>query len=320
MRLAVFGSPAFAIPTLHRLLEKHEVVLVVTQPDKPVGRGMKLTSPPLAEEAKRLGLRLEQPAKLKNNQAFHDLVKASNLDVAVTAAYGKMLPQRLLDTPHHGFLNVHASLLPNYRGAAPIQWALMKGDKETGISIMQTDIGLDSGAVRHVKRYVIQDHDHAITLFEKLAVLGAEAIDEALDLLEQNQLPSHPQNHAEATLAPLLSKEDGRIRWEDSGVLIFNRYRGVLAWPGSWTMFRQDVLKVIEMEQASQQGSPGRILELNKAGVIVGAFKGSVLLKTVQLPNKPKMSAIDWANGYQVKVGEVLGVSQSRAPYLHLHP
>ena len=184
MRLALFGSPTFAIPTLHVLSKKHEVLLVVTQPDKPVGRGMKLSSPPLAEEAKRLGLRLEQPTKLKNNSDFHELVKSLNLDVAITAAYGKLLPQSLLDIPTHGFLNVHGSLLPKYRGAAPIQWALINGETETGISIMQTELGLDSGPIRHVKRYEIQEKDNAITLFENLAHLGAEAIDEALELLK----------------------------------------------------------------------------------------------------------------------------------------
>ncbi len=307
MRLALFGSPTFAIPTLHVLGKKHEVLLVVTQPDKPVGRGMKLSSPPLAEEAKRLGLRLEQPTKLKNNSDFLNLVKSLNLDVAITAAYGKLLPQSLLDIPTHGFLNVHGSLLPKYRGAAPIQWALINGETETGISIMQTELGLDSGPVRHVKCYEIQEKDNAITLFEKLAYLGAEAIQEALALLENNQLPSQTQNDTEATLAPLLTKDDGRIRWEDSSHAIFNRYRGVLAWPGSWTAFRNDTLKIIELEKSSRNRSLGKILEISRDGVLVAAFEGSILLKIVQPANKPKMPAFDWANGYQVKIGESLG-------------
>lgn len=305
MRIALFGSPAFAIPTLHTLCKKHEVLLVVTQPDKPVGRGMKLTSPPLAEEAKRLGLRLEQPAKLKNNLEFHDLVKSLNLDVAVTAAYGKLLPQSLLDIPTHGFLNIHGSLLPKYRGAAPIQWALINGETETGISIMQTELGLDSGPVRHVKRYLIQENDNAIALFETLAHLGAEAITEALELLGKNQLPNQAQNDAEATLAPLLTKDDGRIRWEDSSNSIFNRYRGVIAWPGSWTTFRNDNLKILELEKVNRNGSAGKILDISKEGVLVAAAEGSILLKVVQPPNKPKVPAFDWANGYQVKTGEL---------------
>lgn len=307
MRVALFGSPAFAIPVLHTLLEKHEMLLVVTQPDKPVGRGMNLSSPPLAEEAKRLGLRLEQPAKLKNNLDFHELVKDLNLDVAITAAYGKLLPQSLLDIPTHGFLNVHGSLLPKYRGAAPIQWALINGESETGVTIMQTEQGLDSGPIRHVKHLSIDASDNALTLFDKLAHLGAEAIQEALELLSQAKLPSQTQTHAEATFAPLLSKDDGRIRWKDSNQAIFNRYRGVLAWPGSWTTFRNDVLKIIELATSNNSsGMPGKILDISREGVLVAAAKGSMLLRTVQPPNKPRMTAFDWANGYQVKAGEHL--------------
>jgi methionyl-tRNA formyltransferase len=305
MRLAVFGSPNFAIPTLSRLKEKHDVVLVVTQPDKPVGRGMKLASPPLAEEAKTLGLRLQQPANLKNNQAFHELIQSLDLEVAVTAAYGKILPQSLLELPKHGFLNVHGSLLPNYRGAAPIQWALINGQQETGISIMQTEAGLDSGPVRYVKTLHIQDYDNTPTLFEKLSVLGATAIEEALELLQNNNLPSTPQNDAEATLAPLLIKEDGKIRWDDSSASISNRFRGVLAWPGSWTTFRNETLKVINLEKGSATGNGGRVLEVSKEGVLVATQDRCILLKTVQPPNKAKMPAYDWANGYQVKVGDV---------------
>jgi methionyl-tRNA formyltransferase len=171
---------------------------------------------------------------------------------------------------------------------------------------MQTEIGLDSGPVRHVKTYKIQARDNAITLFENLAHLGAEAIDEALELLEKNQLPSHAQNDAEATIAPLLTKDDGRIRWEDSSQAIFNRYRGVLAWPASWTMFRQVTLKVIELEKSNRNGSQGKILEISKEGVLVATSEGSILLRVVQPPNKPKISAVDWANGYQVKIGEEL--------------
>ena len=173
MRVALFGSPSFAVPTLQALNERHDLVLVVTQPDKPVGRGMKVSSPPTAQAAKALGFRLEQPPKLRNNKAFHALLKDLELDVAVTAAYGKILPQSLLDIPQHGFLNVHGSLLPKYRGAAPIQWAIINGETETGISIMQTEAGLDTGPVRHVERLAIKDEDTAESLFFKLAELGA---------------------------------------------------------------------------------------------------------------------------------------------------
>jgi methionyl-tRNA formyltransferase len=306
MRLALFGSPSFAIPTLHALREKHEVVLVVTQPDKPAGRGNKLTSPPLAEEAKKLGLRLEQPVKLKNNEAFHTLVRESNLDVAITAAYGKILPQSLLDIPRHGFLNVHGSLLPKYRGAAPIQWALIDGESETGISIMQTEAGLDTGPVRLVKKIPIEESDNALTLFDKLSRLGAEAMTEALGLLERGELPSIPQDDSKATHAAQLEKDDGRIRWQETAKQISDRFRGVIAYPGSWTTIKGNVLKVHDLAIQKTQGEAGKILAISKEGVLVGTGENAILLKTVQPASKPRMPAHDWANGYRIQVGEGL--------------
>jgi methionyl-tRNA formyltransferase len=307
MRLALFGSPSFAIPTLHALREKHEVALVVTQPGKPAGRGNKLTSPPLAEEAKNLGVRLEQPAKLKNNEAFHSLMQELNLDVAITAAYGKILPKSLLDIPKHGFLNVHGSLLPKYRGAAPIQWALINGENETGISIMQTEVGLDTGPVRLVRKLAIEETDNALTLFEKLSRLGAEAMVEALGLLERGELPSVSQDDTQATHAAQLEKNDGRIRWQEGAKQISDRFRGVTAYPGSWTTYKNDTLKVHDLIIQSAKGKVGEILAVSKEGVLVGAGEGSILLKTVQPASKPKMSAHDWANGYRVNTGDELG-------------
>jgi methionyl-tRNA formyltransferase len=285
MRVALFGSPSFAIPTLHALRENHEVALVVTQPDKPAGRG---------------------------NEAFHDLVRALNLDVAITAAYGKILPQSLLDIPKHGFLNVHGSLLPKYRGAAPIQLTLINGESETGISIIQTEAGLDTGPVRLVKKLAIEENDTALTLFEKLSTLGAEAMIEALGLLERGELPSLPQDDTLATHAAMLEKEDGRIRWTDTAAQIFNRFRGVIAYPGSWTNFHSDTLKVHSLGPLPPlprgvggiKGGAGEVLAISKDGVLVGTGEGAVLLGIVQPASKPKMPAYAWANGYRIKIGD----------------
>ncbi len=308
MRVALFGSPAFALPVLDVLHAHHELALVVAQPDKAAGRGLKLTSPPVAARAKELGLRLEQPAKLKKNEAFHALVRDLNLDVAVTAAYGKILPGSLLELPRHGFLNVHASLLPKYRGAAPIQWALINGEKETGVSIMQTDVGLDTGPVRLQKSLTIEPRDDALTLFDKLSSLGAAALVEALSGLEAGTLPCFPQDDNRATLAPLLAKEDGEIRWGDSAVSIHNRFRGVLAWPGTWTTWGGSVLKVHGLEPHSNddgnEGEAGRVLNMSDAGILVGTGTSPVLLKTVQPAGKARMDARAWANGYGVRVGD----------------
>jgi len=307
VRVALFGSPAFAIPTLHALNSAHELKLVVTQPDKPVGRGLKLQAPATAQAASSLGLRLEQPARLKKNEGFRDLIAELELDVAVTAAYGKILPQALLDTPLHGFLNVHGSLLPKYRGAAPVQWALINGETETGISIMQTEAGLDTGAVRHVKRLDIAPEDTAADVFNALSTLGAEAILEALDLLTKKQLPVHPQDDSAATYSPMFTKDDGRIRWDETAEAVYNRYRGVMMWPGSWTLFNNKLLKVHKLEPVSGNGQAGEVLTVDASGVVVAAAEGAVKLFEVQAPNKAKMSAADWANGYAVKPGVQLG-------------
>jgi methionyl-tRNA formyltransferase len=217
------------------------------------------------------------------------------------------LPQSLLDIPKHGFLNVHGSLLPNYRGAAPIQWALINGETETGISIMQTEAGLDTGPVRLVKKLPIAERDNALTLFDKLSHLGAEAMTEALALLERGELPSIPQDDSKATHAAQLEKDDGRIRWQESAKQISDRFRGVIAHPGSWTTIKGDVLKVHDLAVQTTKGQAGKILAISKDGVLVGAGEGSVLLKTVQPASKPKMSAHDWANGYRVHMGDELG-------------
>ena len=307
MRVALFGSPAFALPVLEALSARHEVVLVVAQPDKPAGRGHKLTPPPAAVRAKELGLRLEQPPRLKRNEEFLELVRNLELDVAITAAYGKILPQALLDIPKHGFLNVHGSLLPKYRGAAPIQWAIINGERETGVSIMQTEAGLDTGPVRLVKKLELEDDDTALTVFEKLAVVGADALTEALARLEQGTLPVCPQNDAQATHAPLLTKADGQVRWNEPAERIYNRYRGVMAWPGSYTVLEDKPLKLLALRptqtQQAQPGRPGEMISKSADGLTVACGEGAVLLQTVQPSGKPKMAAQDFANGYGVKAG-----------------
>jgi len=304
MRVALFASPAFALKSLEALNEHHNVVLVVSQEDKPGGRGLKMRSPAIAERAKELGIRLEQPRKLRDNNKFIQLIKELELDVAITAAYGKILPKELLDIPKHGFLNIHASLLPKYRGAAPIQWAILNGDKETGITIMQTDVGLDSGPIRHLKKIEITADDNAITMFDKLADLGAVAIIEALDLLEKRNLLTVAQNDRKASHAPMLKKTDGNIRWGETAEQIYNRYRALIAWPKTQTKINRKNLKVHEMQIVKESGEPGKIIKIDDAGVLVGTAENSILLETVQPSSKPKMSAHSWANGYKIKVGD----------------
>ena len=304
LRLAFFGSPAFALPTLNKLYNQHKLALVVTQPDKPAGRGQKLTSPPVALRAKELNVKLKQPDTLKKDLHFAKFLESLKLDVAITAAYGKILPKHLLNIPKYGFLNIHASLLPKYRGAAPIQWALINGEAETGITIMQTDVGMDTGDIILVEKIPIAPQDNALTLFEKLAELGSEALIKTLEGLEAGQLTFENQDDAKASRAPLLTKEDGRIRWSDSATNIYNRYRGVYAWPSSFTIFKGKTLKIKELLPVIGEGEAGFITNIDVNGVTVAVGEGAILLKMVQPSGKKAMPVGDWVNGYQIEIGQ----------------
>lgn len=306
LRVVLFGSPAFALPTLEALLASHDLLAVVSQPDKPAGRGLRLRSPAAAQAARERGVPVLQPARLRGDDDFVATLEGLGADLAVTAAYGKILPQALLDVPRYGFLNVHASLLPKYRGAAPIQWALIEGERETGVTIMQTEAGLDTGPIRLVRRRPIGRHDTALDLFASLATLGAEALIDALELLARHELPSEAQDHAAATLAPLLTRDDGRIDWTASAERIYNRYRGVIAWPGSWWTADGGPIKVHAMRPRPTGGRGGEVLALSAEGVLVAAGEGSILLQTVQPAGRPRMDARAWARGYGVVGGRLL--------------
>lgn len=310
LRVALFGSPAFAVPTLESLARQHDVLLVVTQPDKPAGRGLTVRSPAAAVRARELGLPLAQPTRLKSNDAFADQLRQLDLDVAVTAAYGRILPATLLEIPSHGFLNVHASLLPKYRGAAPVQWALIRGESETGITIMQTDVGLDTGAIRLQRRVSIDPSDDARTLLSSLAGLGAETLAEALTLLAEGTLPFTPQDDASATLAPPLTTADGEVRWDESAAQVLARHRGVALWPGTAFEFAGERVKVEALREVKPIGventPAGTVKSLTADGVVVTCGSGAVELLTVKPAGKRAMSARAWANGRGVKAGVTL--------------
>ena len=311
LRVVFFGSPDFALPSLEALLQRHEVVMVVAQPDKPAGRGMRVKAPPVAQRARELGRELWQPTKLRGDQAFLTRLAELAPDAGVTAAYGRILPPKLLDIPRHGVLNVHASLLPKYRGAAPIQWALISGEEETGVSIMQTEEGLDTGPVRLQRRTRVAPDEDAASLSRRLSRLGAEALTEALDLLAEGTLPLTPQDDAQATLAPLLKAEDGHVRWSDSARAVHDRFRGVSVWPG--TSFecggeRVKVTSVAPLPDRRTDGSePGTVLEVGPEGLVVATGSGALLLEGVKPAGGREMAARDWANGRGVGRGARLG-------------
>ncbi len=312
-RVAFFGSPEFAVPVLDAVLERFEVVLVVAQPDKPVGRGLKLTPSPLALHAAVLGLPLAQPARLKGNLEFADVLRRSGADVAVTCAYGKILPASLLQVPRHGFLNTHTSLLPQLRGAAPIQWALIRGLPVSGTTIMQTDPGMDTGPVLLQEELPIDPHWTAPELAAALQIQAARLIVQALGSLalgslalgSLDTLTPRPQEGAAATHAPMLGKADGEVRWQDGAQAIYDRYRGVFAWPQTTASFAGKRIKLSTVRPLLGEviGQPGQILEVTPRSVVVACGQGAVELLTVQPESRKPMPAPDWWNGVSATVG-----------------
>lgn len=313
LRVALFGSPAFALPSLDALAERHRLELVVAQPDKRAGRGMRRSSPATVERARALGVPVLQPARLKGNEEVAERLRG--LDVAVTAAYGKILPAALLEVPGHGFLNVHASLLPAYRGAAPVQWALIRGERETGITIMQTEAGLDTGPIRLQRRQRIAADATAPELLQALAGLGARALLEALELLADGRLPCEAQDETQASYAPMLTREDGRIRWDDPADAVYARHRGVAGWPGSTFLLDGETVKVPALRPAARDpiddaGSdvpPGTVLALLPGAVRVACGAGAIDLEQVQSAGRRPLPARDWANGRRLRPGVRLG-------------
>jgi len=317
LRVAFFGSPEFALPTLDALAQRHHVVLVVSRPDKPAGRGLKLRAPPVAARARELGLDLVQPRAVRG-EAFLQRLSEAEPDVGITAAYGRILPPALLAIPRHGVLNVHASLLPKYRGAAPVQWALINDERETGITVMQTDEGLDTGPIRLQRRTPIHPEEDALALMSRLSVLGAETLIQSLDLLGEGTLPSTAQDDAAATVAPLLASEDGHIRWTDPVTAVLARHRGVAAWPGSSFAHGEIRVKALEMSGAGlpfsttsteqpRTVSPGSVLTVTPEGVSVATGAGTLLLERVKPAGARAMSAHEWSLGRGAREGETLG-------------
>ncbi|PYE55688.1 methionyl-tRNA formyltransferase [Deinococcus yavapaiensis] len=301
MKVAFFGSPAFALPVFEAVRAEFDVVLVVAQPDKPVGRGLKLTPPPIAARARELGLSLAQPQKLRKNAEFEEVLQSSGADVAVTCAYGKILPGSLLRLPPHGFLNTHTSLLPKYRGAAPIQWALIEGETVTGTTIMQTDEGMDTGPILLQEALAIEPNWTNVELAGALSEQASRLIVRALRDLDH--LSPTAQDDALATHARMLEKADGELRWTDAAQRVYDRYRGTFGWPGSFTAWKGKSLKVNTLRPASGRGEPGEVLTLGD-GLVVACGEGAVELLTVQPEGKKPMNARDWWNGAGGKLGD----------------
>jgi methionyl-tRNA formyltransferase len=308
MRLIFLGTPSFAVPTLDAIVRAgHEVPLVVTQPDRPKGRGQALTPPPVKEAALGLAIPVFQPERIKQPEARLRLAEPAP-EIMVVMGYGQIIPQAVIDLAPRGIVNVHASLLPKYRGAAPVQWAIINGETHTGVTTMQINAGLDTGDILLRRETAIGPEETAAELSARLAVMGAELLVETLDGLARGTITPRKQDDAQASHAPVLKKEDGAIDWRQPASAIHNRMRGMVPWPGAYTRFRGQMLHIwrARVVQEHTDLPPGRILPGPCLRVACG--DGSVLeLIEVQLEGRKRMAAEVFARGQRLNENDILG-------------
>ncbi|MGB8731230.1 MAG: methionyl-tRNA formyltransferase [Candidatus Sulfotelmatobacter sp.] len=308
LKLVFCGTPHFAVPTLDRLVEAaFEVSLVVTQPDRPKGRGLELVASPVKQRALQLELPITQPEKIKNNEDFRSRLTDLKPNAIIVVGYGRIIPQWMLDLPPLGNINLHASLLPKYRGAAPIQWAIAQGEATTGVTTMKIDTGLDTGDILLQEEISIAPADTAETLAPKLAAVGADLMITTLQGLQAGTVHPHPQDHSKATLAPILKKEDGLIDFSRPAIGILNRLRGFQPWPGAHSKFRG---KNLQVWQAALFDRALLSSELKVEGnrLLVGCGEGTAIeLLELQIEGKKRTPSADFIRGYRPLPGERLG-------------
>lgn len=302
MRIVFMGTPEFAVKSLEACLELGEVVAVVTQPDKPRGRGQEVSFSPVKALAVARGLPVLQPLKVKGTD-FAQVLAGYRADVAVVTAYGKLLPQDVLDAPRRGCVNVHASLLPRFRGAAPIQWAIASGDETTGVCLMRMDAGMDTGPVIDRAELPIAPDDTSATLHDKLALLGGDVLRRSLGRYVDGALEPVPQATEGVVMAPMIKKEDGRLDWAKPAVVLERRLRAFTPWPGAFCTFDGKLLKVTRARAAGGQGAPGTVLAAGPEGVEVACAEGSLVLLELQPEGKRAMTAREFLAGRALQAG-----------------
>jgi len=306
LKVVFMGTPDFALPTLQGLIDSGARLLAVyTQPDRPKGRGRKLAPSPVKELAVREGIPVLQPQKLRDPQVVEELRRLAP-DLIVVIAYGQILPQSVLDIPHHGCINVHASLLPEYRGAAPINKAIIDGETETGITTMLMDAGLDTGDMLVKKATPVGPFETAGGLHDRLALLGREAMDETMRRLCDGTLRPEKQDDSLTCYAPMLKKEDGRIDWTRTAVEIHNQVRGLDPWPGAFTFLEGEVLKIAVTAPQDGGGDPGTVVAVDRNSVQVACGMGVLRIGELQLPGKKRLPAADFLRGCPLPVGTLL--------------
>ena len=307
MRIIFMGTPEFACPTLRALIERGEqVVAVVTQPDRPKGRGQQTLPPPVKVLAERHGIPVLQPVKVRLPESIEE-IRALEPDLIVVVAFGQILPKALLDIPKKGCINVHASLLPRYRGAAPLNWCIVNGEAETGVTTMMMDVGLDTGDMLLKRATPIDPDEDTQSLHDRMSQLGAELLGETLERLAAGDLVPEKQDDSLTCYAPMMKKEDGLIDWSRDAQSIKNQVRGMTPWPGAYSTLDEKLLKVYRVQTGSGSGAPGEIVSVGRDGVEVACGAGSLLIRELQLEGKKRLSAADFLAGYKLQPGAILG-------------
>jgi methionyl-tRNA formyltransferase len=309
LNLVFCGTPDFAVPTLEALIAAgHHIALVVTQPDRAAGRGMALQAPPVKQAALAHNLPIAQPEKIKTNEAFRAQLESIRPDAIIVVAYGRIIPRWMLDLPPLGNINLHGSLLPKYRGAAPIQWAVANGETITGITTMRLDEGLDTGDMLLAHAVPIASHESAPDLFHSLSVIGAQLMVQTLGRLVCGTIAPQPQDHAQATLAPILTREDATLDFTRSASHIYNRWRGFQPWPGAHTTLRGKKLIAHSISLASHTDIEPGVLHIHDNHLLAGCGNHtSIALEEVQMEGKRRMPAAEFLRGFQLHSGERLG-------------
>jgi methionyl-tRNA formyltransferase len=306
LRVVFMGSPEFAVPSLEALQAAHDVVAVVTQPDRPRGRGQHTMPPPVKVAAHELELPVLQPPKMRRRAVRESLAELKP-DLFVVAAFGRILSQRMLDTPAIGCFNVHASLLPRYRGAAPIQRAVLDGVRESGVTIMKMDAGLDTGPILLQGRIDLRPDETAGSLHDRLAPLGARLLIEAIDKWQRGEIVPRAQIDAEATMAPMLSKEDGRVDFRREAQVVDCLIRGMDPWPGAFTTFEGAPIKLFHSRVDRASARPGEVVAIDDRGVLVACGSDAVWIETLQPSGRRRMAAKAFAAGHALRPGSTLG-------------
>jgi methionyl-tRNA formyltransferase len=309
MRIIFAGTPAFAAETLQALLDsEHEICAAYTQPDRPAGRGRKLTPSPVKQLAVEHGIPVEQPVNFKSEDSIQTLADYQ-ADLMVVVAYGLLLPQKVLDTPKYGCVNVHASLLPRWRGAAPIQRAILAGDTETGVCIMQMEAGLDTGPVLSEARCPINLNENAQVLHDRLAQLGAKTLIDCLTNLDANQQQAVAQNDKLSCYAEKLQKQEAIIDWQQPAIKILRQINAFNPWPVAQTVWRGDTFRIwqAELVETESNAAAGEVIGVDKKGIDLATGNGVLRVKQLQVPGKRAMAVADFLNANQIDVGEYLG-------------